>query len=281
MKRIFISGFRWSGSSALEELIQENFDIYPIAGDELIFFSKGVMPILYHDSFNFLERTMAPFFLDPFNNFGLISPQKFRVIKILIWIVSFRKRWVIDYQFIYSTWFGPEYRQNITLRRLIERVYFLLRNPTPYVAECEAVCLLNYLIDVVLENSGEEAILLNNCIPARFSKLLRRVDEHQDSLVICVKRDPEDQAREIKKSSFFGPVIPQKFIFKNLKGQYSRFDDDNDLLASFEDIVLDDNKRTKLLDRVAVFLGKKPNGLYRTSAIKNSHLNISKRAKFL
>ena len=275
MKRVFISGFRWSGSSALEELVQENFRVCPIVGDELIFFSKGVLPIIWPRSFSIFERTLAPFFFDPFNHFGRISRFKFWFIKTLVFFISFRKKWISSYHQRYYLWFGADYILNEPLLELVGKIDRSSQVKDHCAGVEEVYELICYLTDVVLEHLDADAILLNNFVPARFVNLLKKANESADNIVFCIRRDVEDQAREIKKNSFWGPLLSHNRLSKNLLKQYAQYNDSN-LIVSFEDIILDDKKRDGVLNRISVFLGLEPASVYRISTIKNSHLNISK-----
>mgnify|MGYP000433153775 CR=1 FL=1 len=71
-KYVVVVGFRWSGSSAVSDLIAENHNFSELFGDEFIPFSFGVLPILYPKDSSFLKRFLAVYFLDP----------KLKIIKI-------------------------------------------------------------------------------------------------------------------------------------------------------------------------------------------------------
>ena len=92
MKTIFISGYRWSGSSAASELIYENFNYQHVPGDEFVPLNLGLLPISNVGKVNRFRKFITPFFLDPLNAYKKASSTRFLFIKLIIYIIAIKKR---------------------------------------------------------------------------------------------------------------------------------------------------------------------------------------------
>ena len=275
MKIIFVSGFRWSGSSAASELIEENFVHRKVPGEEFVPLNLGLLPIKGGRA-GAVRRFFAPFFVDPANYFHKVGVVRFAFLRGLIFILGFNKKWLRNYSCVLDSMIPGGYRDNVAYRLFVMEMYDLREGGSID----GLVKLIVDFIDIVA-GAGGGMVVANNSIPAAYSEILSELSRNPRHFVVTVNRNPLDQAREIRKYSFSGRFCSFNKVYSSiLNARRSLFfsEADNVHHLSFEGLVLNKLYRDQFLEKVSKFVGV-DRGAFSAHAVANSAKNIGDRAK--
>jgi hypothetical protein len=271
-KFIFVSGFKWSGSGALYELINENFDVNEIIwGDEFLPVSFGLLPVHYPRNTSFLRRFISLYFIDPKFHFVSINPIKKFIIKIFIYFLSIKSHWLKSYKLNIDKYFQNGLYNNTSLINLINDCLTSKES----IIFCEKLLLIFKYCN--LKNINSKTIILNNTIPGRYSSCLNMLDTFDNVRIFKVTRCIHDQVFDIKNQSLFGKYLPYTLIYKKIFSLY-RLNKihSNENNYSFEKIVFESAYRNEILSNVSFFIShKKPLLQFSSNCLLNSHKNIS------
>jgi len=277
MKTIFISGFRWSGSSAATELIESNFSHKKVPGEEFVPVNLGLLAMCSFKKRSIFRYFLAPYFLDPKNYFKKVSPIRFFLIRISISVLSLRKDWLNNYPVKLSEMLSEGYVNNNSYRCFLDEVY---REPLLDNVSHIAHLVMSFIN--LVRTDASDVIIANNCIPGFYTELLTELSRMPYTKVVTVERNVNDQAKEIKKYSSFGVARSLKSIEADIVCENSALDSVSSgssvLNLKFEGLVIDSVYREHFLEVISEFLDIQRES-YSYDVVKDSINNISAEAK--
>lgn len=276
MKAIFISGYRWSGSSALTELVMDNFRCATVVGEEILPLNLGFIPRTEHVKWSYTRYFLSGFFLDPLN---LYSKRNFfgnLILMALVKCIAFSKPWIRNYVNCLSEMLRDGYHENLHYRDFVLSVY-----STSYNIDAEHFSLMVSDFLMLLKfDENMDVLIVNNAIPAESHLLLQAISQQENIMVMRVKRDIRDQSKDIRNNSLLGKIYSLSRIQWDLSQVYDGAHPSNagNLLISFEGLVLNSAYRNEIIAGIANFLGIDLHEI-NSRAISKSSQNISQAVK--
>ena len=270
-KFIFISGFKWSGSGALYELIMENFTISEISwGQEFLPISFGLLPQLYPQDATFFRRFISVYFIDPRFSFIKVNPLKKYLIKTFVCILSLNSHWLKYYKLNINKYFINGLYNNAALVSLFKDS-FIKRDSSKF---CNNLLLILEHCNITEKSSN--VLILDNIIPGNYITCLNTLKAFNNIKIFLVKRCLYDQVRDIKRNSVLGKFIPFFILFNKINQTYNLNDihSENESF-SFEKIILNSKYRNDILFQLSFFISRNKSLNFTNNCIINSHKNIS------
>jgi len=123
-------------------------------------------------------------------------------------------------------------------------------------------------------------LMVNNAIPAESNLLLQAISQQENKMVIRVERDIRDQSKDVRNNSLLGKIHSLTKIQRGLSQVYDGAHPStaDNLLISFEGLVLNSAYRNEIFAGIANFLGIDLHE-FNSRAISKSSQNISQAAK--
>lgn len=206
VKKVFVSGFGWSGSSALSDLIKDCEGIAPMPGpgkhklinlgaedETTIFENVGSLAGLWD---RFILGEKKPNALLDFVRIHVLGvfPRRALEMKACLWTREFSKAYDVLY-----------------FRLIDEFLYNLLGDPRKGIADKKNSFkqFSNQLINLVAEDKGVNIILFDNVIKAQS---IHRLEMIGDATCIVVARDPDDQFISMQRENMYVSRSPEVFV---------------------------------------------------------------------
>lgn len=206
VRKVFISGFGWSGSSALSDLMKDckgvmvmpgpgKHDIINLGAEDetTIFEDVGSLAILWDKFVLGMKKPNALLDFVRLHVLGVL-PKRALEMKACLWTRSIVKKYDVNYY-----------------RLVDEFLYGLLGGQSNSIDEKKKsfIRFTNRLIHLVARDKDAKVILFDNAIKAQN---IRRLEMIGDATCVVVARDPDDQYISMQNENMYMTRSPEAFV---------------------------------------------------------------------